>query len=100
MRMTRTLTDAARDEMRRRQEALSRLQWELRHAGVRTRLSRRRNGRWRLAVLMPGWTEKVMCAGAEDFYSYVTAHGRLLGPADDVRHVAQTLALMVERRRR
>ncbi|MDL4813195.1 hypothetical protein [Actinomadura opuntiae] len=41
-----------------------------------------------------------MCAGADGAYAYVTAHGRLLGTASEVRYVARLLIWMVERRKR
>ncbi|QKG20123.1 hypothetical protein [Actinomadura verrucosospora] len=41
-----------------------------------------------------------MCAGADGAYAYVTAHGRVLGTASEVRHVARLLVWMVERRTR
>ncbi|WP_157431468.1 hypothetical protein [Actinomadura hibisca] len=98
---TRPLTGAvARVEQRRRQESLLRLRWELARIGMRVYLRKPRNGRWKLTVRVPGWTETVLCAGAEDTYAYVTTHGRLLGPVSDVRRIAQVLSWMVERRRR
>jgi hypothetical protein len=41
-----------------------------------------------------------MCAGADGAYAYVTAHGRLLGTAAEVRYVARLLLWMVERQKR
>lgn len=96
----RTLTTSAQAELRERQKSLLRLRWELERLGVRARLRTPRNGRWKLSVRTRGWSETVLCAGAEDAFAYVTVHGRILGPVDDVRHVARVLAWMSEGKRR
>ncbi|NED55272.1 hypothetical protein G3I24_30830, partial [Micromonospora aurantiaca] len=53
-----------------------------------------------LRIRHNGWSETVLCAGAEGTYAYVTAHGRLLGTTDEPRQVARLLLWMVERRTR
>lgn len=87
-------------ELAERRACLLRLLYELRHIGVRVRARKPRNGRWRLHIRHNGWSETVLCAGAEGVYAYVTAHGRLLGTADEARYVARLLLWMVERRTR
>jgi hypothetical protein len=89
-------------ELRERRVRLLRLHHELIRAGMRVRVRRPRNGRWKLTIRSPetGWSETVLCAGAEGVYAYVTGHGRLLGSTDDLRRVTQTLAWMIERRHR
>ncbi|MFD0900124.1 hypothetical protein [Actinomadura sediminis] len=87
-------------ELKRRRARLLRLHYELKCNGAKVRVRKPRNGRWQLRVRSGGWSETVLCAGAEDTYVYVTAHGRLLGTTDEVRHVARLLAWMGERRQR
>ncbi|MBA9002844.1 hypothetical protein [Thermomonospora cellulosilytica] len=90
-----------RDELQERRAHLLRLHWELTRLGVRVSVRKPRNGRWKLKLRGPvGWSETVLCAGAEGTYVYVTVHGRLLGRAQDARHVARVLLWMLERRRR
>lgn len=96
----RTLEVVKQSELAVRRERLLRLHFELKRLGASTRVRRPRNGRWRLRVRCDGWSETVMCAGADGAYAYVTAHGRLLGTASDVRYVARLLLWMVERRKR
>ena len=89
-------------ELRERQVRLLRLHHELIRAGMRVRVRKPRNGRWKLTIRSPetGWSETVLCAGAEGVYAYVTGHGRLLGGTDELRRVTQTLAWMIERQHR
>jgi hypothetical protein len=89
-------------ELRERRTRLLRLHYELVRAGMRVRVRKPRNGRWKLTVRSPEtrWSETVLCAGAEGVYAYVTGHGRLLGSTDDLRRVTQALAWMIERQRR
>ncbi|GAA4238094.1 hypothetical protein GCM10022254_52580 [Actinomadura meridiana] len=87
-------------ELAERRARLLRLHYELRHIGVSARARKPRNGRWRLRIRHNGWSETVLCAGAEGTYAYVTAHGRLLGTADEPRYVARMLLWMMERRTR
>ncbi|RAY14992.1 hypothetical protein DPM19_09585 [Actinomadura craniellae] len=94
------LVTPAQVELDERQRRLLRLRHELARIGVRTRIRRPRNGRWKITLRSARWSETVLCAGAEGAYAYVTVHGRLLGPADDVRHVAQVLVWMVDRKHR
>jgi hypothetical protein len=97
----RTLEAGRRNELEERRAHLLRLRWELIRLGVLVRIRKPRNGRWKLKLRTPtGWSETVLCAGAEGAYVYVTAHGRLLGRVQDVRLVARTLVWMLERRRR
>jgi hypothetical protein len=84
-------------ELAERRARLLRLHYELRRIGACVRARKPRNGRWRLRIRHNGWSETVMCAGADGVYAYVTAHGRLLGPTDEVRYVARLLVWMVER---
>ncbi|URM97404.1 hypothetical protein LUW76_25310 [Actinomadura madurae] len=84
-------------ELAERRARLLRLHYELRHIGACVRARKPRNGRWRLRIRHNGWSETVMCAGADGAYAYVTAHGRLLGTTDEVRYVARLLVWMVER---
>ncbi|MFI0486768.1 hypothetical protein [Actinomadura sp. 9N215] len=88
------------DELAERRARLLRLRYELQHIGVSVRVRKPRNGRWRLRIRHDGWSETVLCAGAEGAYAYVTAHGRLLGTADEARYVARLLFWMLERRTR
>lgn len=84
-------------ELEKRRARLMRLRYELARNGVWVRVRKPRSGRWKLTIRSStGWPETVMCAGAEGAYAYVTGHGRLLGPTDDVRHVARVLAWMIE----
>ncbi|WP_021591195.1 hypothetical protein [Actinomadura welshii] len=85
-------------ELAERRARLLRLHYELRRIGACVRARKPRNGRWRLRIRHNGWSETVMCAGADGAYAYVTAHGRLLGNTDEVRYVARLLVWMVERR--
>lgn len=85
-------------ELAERRARLLRLHYELRRIGVSVRARKPRNGRWRLRIRHNGWSETVLCAGAEGAYAYVTAHGRLLGTTDEVRYVARLLCWMAERR--
>ncbi|MEU8804835.1 hypothetical protein [Spirillospora sp. NPDC048819] len=85
-------------ELAERRARLLRLHYELRRIGVSARARKPRNGRWRLRIRHNGWSETVLCAGAEGAYAFVTAYGRLLGTTDEARYVAQLLAWMVERR--
>lgn len=95
----RSLNTRPRTELEERQQRLMRLRRELTRLGVRVRVRRSRNGRWKLKLRTTiGWTETVLCAGAEGSYVYVTAHGRLLGRTRDARQVAQLLLWMLERR--
>ncbi|WP_119730058.1 hypothetical protein [Thermomonospora amylolytica] len=87
-----------RSELRERQARLLRLHWELTRLGVRVSVRKPRNGRWKLKLRGRRWSETVLCAGAEGTYAYVTAHGRLLGRAEDARHVARILVWMLEMR--
>ncbi|MEU8305950.1 hypothetical protein AB0C84_20555 [Actinomadura sp. NPDC048955] len=87
-------------ELEERRARLLRLRYELRRLGLRVRVRKPRNGRWCLRVRHNGWSETVLCAGADGVYAYVTAHGRLLGTTAEPRYVAQLLLWMVERRRR
>ncbi|MFF0520705.1 hypothetical protein ACFYTC_18485 [Actinomadura nitritigenes] len=95
-----TLVAVEQRELAVRRERLLRLHFELKRLGASTRVRRPRNGRWRLRVRCDGWSETVMCAGADGAYAYVTAHGRVLGTASEVRYVARLLVWMVERRKR
>ncbi|WP_285498322.1 hypothetical protein [Actinomadura sp. NBRC 104425] len=88
------------DELEERRNRLLRLHFELRRLGASVRARKPRHGRWRLRIRGDGWSETVMCAGAEGVYAYVTGHGRLLGTTDEVRHVARLLMWMVARRKR
>ena len=97
--MTRKRT-GRQSELQRRRARLLRLRYELKCNGVKVRVRKPRNGRWQLKLRSGGWSETVLCAGAEGTYVYVTAHGRLLGPAHEARHVACVLAWMVERHER
>lgn len=97
----RTPRRGRRSELDERQVHLLRLRHELIRLGVRVRVRKPRNGRWKLKLRTPtGWTETVLCAGAEGVYVYVTAHGRLPGRVQDARIVARTLVWMLDRRRR
>lgn len=87
-------------EQEARQSELLRLHWQLVQLGVRVSVRKPRNGKWKLRLYAPGWSETVQCAGAEGAYAYVTAHGRLLGSTDDVRHIARVLHWMIEGRYR
>ncbi|MFA1551788.1 hypothetical protein [Actinomadura chokoriensis] len=87
-------------ELEERRTRLLRLHYELRRIGVGVRARRPRNGRWCLRIRHNGWSETVLCAGAEGAYAYVTAHGRLLGTTDEPRYVARLLFWMAERRTR
>ncbi|WP_146087252.1 hypothetical protein [Thermomonospora echinospora] len=88
-----------RTELEERQICLLRLHWELTRLGIRVRVRKSRNGRWKLKLrTTTGWSETVLCAGAEGAYAYVTAHGRLLGRTEDARQVARLLLWMLERR--
>lgn len=87
-------------ELAERRAKLLRLHYELRRLGACVRARKPRNGRWRLRIRNDGWSETVLCAGADGAYAYVTAHGRLLGTTDEVRYVARLLLWMVERRLR
>ncbi|RSN53254.1 hypothetical protein [Actinomadura sp. WAC 06369] len=89
-----------RTEREERRARLLRLRFELGRLGISTRVRKPRNGRWQLRVHRNGWSETVLCAGAEDAYAYVTAHGRLLGTTNEARHVARLLDWMLERRLR
>ncbi|MEU5882857.1 hypothetical protein [Spirillospora sp. NPDC047279] len=95
-----TLAAPGREEVEKRQVRLLRLHHELKRLGVTVRVRKPHNGRWQLRVRRAGWTETVLCAGAEGDYAYVSVHGRLLGPVDDVRYVARLLVWMIERRER
>ncbi|TDD71117.1 hypothetical protein [Actinomadura rubrisoli] len=97
MKALRTTTEVELEERRAR---LLRLQFELRRLGACVRARKPRNGRWRLSVRHNGWSETVLCAGAEGAYAYVTAHGRLLGTTDEVRYVARLLVWMLKSRLR
>jgi len=90
----------AQTDLEERRARLLRLHYELRRIGACARARKPRNGRWRLRVRHNGWSETVLCAGADGAYAYVTAHGRLLGSTDEVRYVAHLLVWMVERRKR
>jgi hypothetical protein len=98
--MTTQGTTTTQAELAERRARLLRLHYELRRIGVRVRARKPRNGRWRLRIRHNGWSETVLCAGAEGTYAYVTAHGRLLGSSDEPRQVARLLLWMVERRTR
>ncbi|MEU8347839.1 hypothetical protein [Actinomadura geliboluensis] len=87
-------------ELAERRARLLRLHYELRRIGVGVRARKPRNGRWRLHIRHNGWSETVLCAGADGVYAYVTAHGRLLGTTDEARYVARLLFWMAERRTR
>lgn len=87
-------------ELKQRRAHLLRLHYELSRLDARVRVQKPRNGRWRLKLRRARWTETVLCAGAEDAYAYVTGSGRLLGPAQDVRYVAQVLVWMIEGKHR
>ncbi|WP_176611550.1 hypothetical protein [Actinomadura sp. WMMB 499] len=87
-------------ELKRRRARLLRLHYELKRNGTKVRVRKPRNGHWQLKIRGGGWSETVLCAGAEDTYVYVTAHGRLLGTTGEVRHIARLLAWMVERHQR
>ncbi|WP_165970545.1 hypothetical protein [Actinomadura sp. 6K520] len=87
-------------ELAERRARLLRLHYELKRLGACVRARTPRNGRWRLRIRHNGWSETVLCAGADGAYAYVTAHGRLLGTADEPRYVARLLLWMVERRLR
>jgi hypothetical protein len=91
---------ARRTEMEERRARLLRLRYELTHLGAQVRVQKPRSGRWRLKLRRARWSETVLCAGADGTYAYVTASGRLLGPTDDVRYVAQVLIWMVEGKHR
>ncbi|MFI0350968.1 hypothetical protein [Actinomadura sp. 9N407] len=95
-----TLSMTMQAELEQRRVHLLRLHFELKRLGAAVRVRRPRNGRWRLRIRAGEWSETVMCAGAEGAYAYVTAHGRLLGPVDDVRYVGRLLVWMTERRQR
>jgi hypothetical protein len=95
-----TLPTTRHGDLEQRRAHLLRLHYELRHLGAAVRVRRPRNGRWRLRLRTPDWSETVMCAGAEGVYAYVTAHGRLLGPVEDVRYISRLLVWMAERRQR
>jgi hypothetical protein len=86
-------------ELEERRARLMRLHYELTRIGVLVRVRKPRNGRWQLKLRCrtSRWPETVLCAGAEGAYVYVTAHGRLLGTTDDLRHVARVLAWMIPR---
>jgi hypothetical protein len=92
-------TSPTATESAERRQRLLRLHYELNRLDVAVRVRKPRNGRWTLKLRKDG-TETVLCAGAEDAYAYVTAHGRLLGSTDDARHVARVLAWMIEGKRR
>ncbi|MFG2245779.1 hypothetical protein [Spirillospora sp. NPDC048823] len=85
-------------DLEERRARLLRLHFELRRIGACVRARKPRNGRWRLRIRHNGWSETVLCAGADDAYAYVTAYGRILGTTDEVRYVARLLVWMVERR--
>ena len=87
-------------EVAERRARLLRLHYELRRIGISVRARKPRNGRWRLHIRHNGWSETVLCAGADGVYAYVTAHGRLLGTTDEPRYVARLLFWMAERRTR
>jgi hypothetical protein len=95
-----TSSTTAQSDLERRQVHLLRLHYELRRLGAVVRVRRPRSGRWRLRVRTADWSETVMCAGAEGVYAYVTAHGRLLGPVEDVRYISRLLVWMIGRRQR
>ncbi|WP_433332936.1 hypothetical protein [Spirillospora sp. CA-294931] len=95
----RALTASAQVELEERRRHLLRLHWELAQIGVRVSVRKPRSGRWKLKIRGPGRSETVLCAGAEDAYAFVTAHGRILGPVSDARYIARILAWMVEGRR-
>ncbi|MBO2463882.1 hypothetical protein [Actinomadura violacea] len=93
-----TLVAVAQRELAVRWARLLRLHFEFKRLGASTRVRWPRNGRWRLRVRRDNWSETVMCAGADGVYAYITAHGRLLGTAGEVRYVARLLLWMVKRR--
>lgn len=95
-----TQTAPRTTEHEKRQSELLRLHWHLVQLGVRVSVRKPRNGRWKLKLRAPGWSETVQCAGADGAYAYVTAHGRLLGSTDDARHIARVLHWMIEGRHR
>ncbi|MDL4770709.1 hypothetical protein [Actinomadura xylanilytica] len=94
------LVTTAQDDLVVRRAHLLRLRFELVRLGVAVRVRRARQGRLRLRIRHSGWSETVLCAGADDAFAFVTAHGRLLGPAEDARVVARLLVWMAERRQR
>ncbi|MWA02349.1 hypothetical protein F8568_022420 [Actinomadura sp. LD22] len=94
------VTAPTQTELEERRARLLRLHWELKRIGACVRARKPRNGRWRLHIRHDGWSETVLCAGAEGTYAYVTAHGRLLGTTNEARYVARLLVWMVQRRRR
>ncbi|WP_131742906.1 hypothetical protein [Actinomadura roseirufa] len=94
------LVTITQSELAERRARLLRLHYELKRIGVNVRARKPRNGRWKLKVRNKSWSETVLCAGADGAYAYVTAHGRLLGSADEARYVARLLAWMLERRQR
>jgi hypothetical protein len=98
--MTKQLAEAA--EVHERRVRLLLFHHELIRTGALVRVRKPRNGRWKLKIRSrgTGWTETVLCAGAEGAYAYVTGHGRLLGSTDDLRGAIQTLAWMIEGRHR
>lgn len=95
-----TATASRSTEQQRRQAELLRLHWLLTRQGIKSRVRKPRNGRWKLKVSTRGWSETVLCAGAEGVYAYVTIHGRLLGSTRDARYVVRILHWMIERRLR
>ncbi|WP_019632237.1 hypothetical protein [Actinomadura atramentaria] len=90
----------ADEAVEERRKHLLRLRWELNRLGVRTRVRRTRHDRLKLRLWVGRWSETVLCAGAEDAYAFVTAHGRLLGPVSDARHIARILLWMAVGKRR
>ncbi|MFA1546137.1 hypothetical protein [Actinomadura chokoriensis] len=87
-------------ELEERRARLLRLRYELRQLKLKVRVRKPRNGRWCLRIRHHGWSETVLCAGADGAYAYVTVHGRLLGSTADPQYVAKLLLWMVERRLR
>ena len=88
------------EEIAERQKYLKQLRWELNFLNVDVRIRKPRNGRWQLKLRHGSWSETVLCAGTEDVYAFVTAHGRIVGPAQDSRHAARVLLWMIERKQR
>ncbi|MEU8124953.1 hypothetical protein AB0C21_40100 [Spirillospora sp. NPDC049024] len=93
----RTQASTMQVELEERRARLLRLHYELRRLELSVRVRRPRNGRWCLRIRNNGWSETVLCAGADGAYAYVTAHGRLLGTTSEARYVARLLLWMVER---
>ena len=94
------LSTTTQEDLERRRAHLLRLHYELKRLGATVKVRKPRRGRWRLSVKTADWSETVLCAGAEGVYAYVTVHGRLLGPVEDVRYISRLLMWMTERRLR